>query len=223
MPGVSVCGATPFLAAQLSRRLEEVEPLELHAGHDLEAHLLGALEHPLERLARALGMRRAVGVDEVAEEERHVGVPRHVARGVQVEPRQRVGKAVLPAGGGGVVVGDIHHVPAQHHVAEAEAAGRVGLGGAEELVDVQVLAAQHAVDVADRDLDLGCAGQLDALDGRVLSRRVLLRMWPWWYVVWLRIRTATVSAPAAATWRGRVRTPLPARGSAACGPPAQSR
>jgi hypothetical protein len=47
---------------------------------DLEAHLLGARQHALERLARAHGMRRAVGVDELAQEEGHVVVPGHVAR-----------------------------------------------------------------------------------------------------------------------------------------------
>ena len=75
----------------------------------------------------------------------------------EVEPRERVGKAVLPAGELGVVVGLVGDVPAEDDVAEAEAAGRRRLGRAEELVDVQVLAAQDAVDVADRDLDLaGC-------------------------------------------------------------------
>ena len=65
---------------------------------DVEAELLGALEHALQRLARADRVGRAVGVDELAEEERHVVVPGHAARGVEVEPRQRVGEAVLPAG-----------------------------------------------------------------------------------------------------------------------------
>jgi hypothetical protein len=46
----------------------------------MEAHFLGALEHALERLARAHGMRRAVGVDELAEHKGHVVVPGHVAR-----------------------------------------------------------------------------------------------------------------------------------------------
>ena len=98
-----------------------------------------------------------VGIDELAEEERHVAVPRHGALGRQVEARERVGKAVLPAGERRVVVGLVGDVPAEDDVAEAEAAGRRWLGGAEELVDVQVLAAQDAVDVAHRDLDLGAA------------------------------------------------------------------
>ncbi len=63
------------------RRLEEVEPLELHPAHRGEAHLLGARENALQRLARADRRRRVVGVDELAEEERHVAVPRHAALG----------------------------------------------------------------------------------------------------------------------------------------------
>jgi hypothetical protein len=57
---------------------------------------------------------------------------------------------VVPAGELGVVVALVVHVPAEHHVAEAEAA----LDGGEELVAVDVLAAQDAVDVADGDLHL---------------------------------------------------------------------
>ena len=75
-------------------------------------------------------MRRAIGIDKLAQEEGHTVVPGHVARGVQVQPRQRVRETVLPAGGGGVVVGVVHHVPTQHHVAKAEAATWVGLGRA---------------------------------------------------------------------------------------------
>jgi hypothetical protein len=117
-------------------------------------------EHPLERLPRADRVGRAVGVDELAGEEGHAAVPGHVAQRVEVEPRQRVGKAVLPAGDLRVVVAQVVRVPAEDDVAEAEAA----LRRAEELVAVQVLAAQDAVDVADRDLDLADARLADRGD-----------------------------------------------------------
>ena len=86
----------------------------------------------------------------------------------EVEPRERVGESVLPAGERGVVVGLVGDVPAEDDVAEAEAARRRRLGGAEELVDVQVLAAQDAVDVADRDLDLVAAALADGGERRML-------------------------------------------------------
>ena len=139
------------------RRFQEIEPLEFHAGHDLEAHFLGAPQHALER------MGRCIGVDELAEEKGHALVPGHMAEGSQVQPCQRIGKAVLPARHRGVVVAAVGHVPAQHHVAKAKAAGRVGFGGAQEFVLVQDLAAQHAVDVADGHLDLGRARFFDRL------------------------------------------------------------
>ena len=77
-----------------------------------------------------------------------------MALGVEVDACQGVGKAVLPAGDLGVVVALVLRVPAEHHVAEAEAL----LGSAKELVAVEDLAAQDAVDVAGRHLDLGSPG-----------------------------------------------------------------
>ena len=158
MPGVSGSGPTPCLAAQLcgvSAKLNHSNSMPAIAS---KPSFSARFEHALQGLARADRVGRAVGVDELAEEERHAVVPGHVARGVEVDARQRVGKAVLPAGDLGVVVALVVRVPAEHHVAEAEAALGVRLGGAEELVDVQVLAAQDAVDVAARDLDLAGVG-----------------------------------------------------------------
>ena len=123
-------GGHAFLGSPALRRLDKVEPLELHAGHDLKAHFFSALEHAFQRLTWALGVRRAIRIDKFTQKEGHAIVPGHVARGVQVQPRQRVRKTVLPAGGRGVVVGVVHHVPTQHHVAKAEAATWVGLGRA---------------------------------------------------------------------------------------------
>jgi len=68
----------------------------------------------------------------------------------RIELDLRIREAVLPARELGVVVAGVHHVPAQHDIAEPEAT----VQGRQELVLVQHLAAQHAVDVADGDLDL---------------------------------------------------------------------
>ena len=155
--------AHALLLGPAVRGLEEVEPLELDAGHRHHAELLGALEHALQGLARAHRVRRPVGIDEFAEEEGHAAVPRHVARGAEVDARQCVGEAMLPAGDLGVVVALVGRVPAEDHVAEAEAA----FGGAEELVAVQVLAAQDAVDVAARNLDLDGVGRAHRSQRRV--------------------------------------------------------
>ena len=148
-------------------RFQKVVPLELHAGHDLEAHFLCAFEHLFQGLARAKRVGRTVGIDKLPEEKIHVVVPRHFARGIQVESRQCVGESMLPAGHLGVVVGDIHHVPAQHHIAEAKAAFGVGLCRAQELVPVQVLAAQDAVDITDCNFNFGGPRFLDFRYSRV--------------------------------------------------------
>ena len=74
---------------------------------------------------------------------------------------QRIGIGGVPAGVCDVVVELVVGVPAQHHVAEAEAA----LQRREELGLRHVLAAQDAVDVEDADLDMGQAALLDDLAG----------------------------------------------------------
>ena len=104
------------------RRLGEVEPLELEPAHRREAEFLGARQHTLQRLARADRIRLAVSGDEVAEKERHLVIPGHAPRGTEIEARQCIRKAVLPADHRRVVVDRISHVPAEHNVAEPESA-----------------------------------------------------------------------------------------------------
>jgi hypothetical protein len=118
----------------------------------VKAELFGALQHALQYLSRTDWQRDFLAVllrDELSEEERHAAVPRHVPIGAEIDLREDVGESLVPAGQRRVVVGDVHHVPAEHHVAEAEAAFGRGI----ELVLVEILAAQHAVDVRDGDLD----------------------------------------------------------------------
>jgi hypothetical protein len=161
------------------RRLEEVEPLELHPAHRNEPHLLGAREDALQGLARADRRRRVVGLTNSPRKKGTLPSHGTVPLRREVEARERIRKAVLPAGERRVVVGLVADVPAEDDVAEAEAAGRRGLGGAEELVDVQVLAAQDAVDVADRDLDLAAAALADRGRARD-AREVGVVMTPFW-------------------------------------------
>src|SRR5258705_4455118 len=105
-------------------------------------------------------MGLAVGGDEVAEEERNTAVPGHGAIGPEVDSRERIGKTVLPAGELGVVVALVAGIPAEHHVAEAEAA----LDGGEELVAMDVLAAEDAVNVRYADLHLADVGAADRVE-----------------------------------------------------------
>ena len=70
-------GPDVALVRERLRRLAEVEPLVLEPREHLEAHLLGAREDPLVQLARADRQRLPIGLDEFAEEERHVVVPWH--------------------------------------------------------------------------------------------------------------------------------------------------
>ena len=74
---------------------------------------------------------------------------------------------MLPARGRGVVITLVLRVPAQDHVAKPEAALGIRLGGAKELVDVQVLAPQDAVDVAHSHFDFAVAFFAHSGDGGV--------------------------------------------------------
>ena len=82
---------------------------------------------------------------------------------------------MLPARCGRVVVGGIHHVPSEHHVAKPKTASRVGFGSAQELVTVQVLAAQDAVDVADCNFYLLGFTSAHMLDRGMFGKGIFLR------------------------------------------------
>ena len=145
-------GIDALLGSPGLRCLGEVEELELEPAHRLQRELLGALQHPLQHLPSVERKRLFTPVDhlhEVAEEEIHAVVPGHLAMRAEVEARQRIGKALVPARERGVVVALVVQVPAVHDIAEAEPA----LDHRRELVLVDVLAAQDAVDVGDGDLD----------------------------------------------------------------------
>src|SRR5260221_2162501 len=98
--------------------------------------------------------------DEIAEKERDAVVPGTGAVRPQIDPRDRVGEALVPSCQRGVVVALVVHVPAEDHVAKAEAA----VDGGEEFILVDVLAAQHAVDVGYGDLDAGPGGVADRVE-----------------------------------------------------------
>ena len=71
----------------------------------------------------------------------------------KVDPGQRVRIAGVPAGDLHVVVERVGRVPAEDHVAEAEA----GLGGGIELVAADIFPAEDAVDIESTDFDFGDA------------------------------------------------------------------
>ena len=157
----------PFLAAQLCGVSKKVVPLKLHAGHDLKAHLLGALEHPLERLARAgwaCGVPSALtnSPKKKGTSSSH-GTWRAVFRSSRAVAS---GKPCCQPVMRGVVVSNCPSCPspAPRRKSQSPPLGQ-GLGNAQELVAVQVLAAQHAIDVADRDLDALRARLADGRDG----------------------------------------------------------
>ncbi len=166
-----------FLLGPGGGRLGEVEPLELHPAHRYDTERLRALQHALEHLPRADRQRNLLAVlvgDEIAEEERHAAVPGNGAKRPEVDLREHVGEPLVPSGERRVVVGDVHHVPAEHDVAEAESAFR----GRVELLLVDVFAAQHAVDVRDRDLHAiarRVADRGDDLGGRGRIRHAVLQ------------------------------------------------
>ena len=136
------------LLAHGMRRLLEQEELELGRRRDREAHLLGLLQHAPQHAARAGRFRVAV---ELAQEERQVVLERNEPHGLGQHAHRGIRIGRVPAGERGVVVELIVRIPAQHHVAEAEAL----LEGGFELVAGHVLAAHDAVDIDDSDLHEG--------------------------------------------------------------------
>ena len=146
------------LRAHRVRRLVEHEVLVLEARVDLEAQRARLVDHPAQQAARA---GHVALLDELGEEEQHAGFERNVAAGLGQDAHGRVRIAGVPAGVLHVVVELVVGIPAQHHVAEAEAL----VERAEELLARHVLAAQDAVDVEHADLDVGEAALLDDLPG----------------------------------------------------------
>ena len=98
---------------------------------------------------------------ELAEEHDHVAFEGQRAAGVRQHAHRRVRIGGVPAGVFHVVVELVVRVPAQHHVAEAEALVERG----EELVAAHVLAAHDTVVVEDADLDVIELAFLDDLAG----------------------------------------------------------
>jgi hypothetical protein len=92
MPGVIGSGGAPFLAAQVcgvSRKLNHSNSMPVITWKPS----FSARASTRFSVCRGhSGLRRAVGVDELAEEEGHVVVPGHVARGVQVDRASASGK-----------------------------------------------------------------------------------------------------------------------------------
>src|SRR5207237_9902296 len=126
--------------------------------HPAEAKALGALQHLLQDWPAIERNRHVPSVflqDELSEEEIHAVGPRHVAMRAQVEPRQRVGESLVPAGQRRVGVARVAAIPAEYHIAKAEAAFDRRL----ELVLVNIFAAQDPVDIRH--------GQLSAMTRRV--------------------------------------------------------
>ena len=109
----------------------------------------------------------AIAVDKFTNEKRHIVVPRHIACSIQIQARQCIWKAMLPACDGGVVVALVGRVPTKHHVTKSKTACGIGLCCAFEFVDVQILATQNAVDVADGHFDFLSAAFFNRFECRV--------------------------------------------------------
>ena len=152
------------LLAHRVRRLVEEEELVFERRQDREAHLGGLGEHAAQEPARAdrLGLARRARTGRTACRSR-TACTRPVSR---QDAHRRVGIGGVPAGVVDVVVELVVRIPADDHVAEAEALLERG----EELVAADVFAAQDAVDVGDADLDMRVAALLDEAT-RILGAR----------------------------------------------------
>ena len=87
--------------------------------------------------------------------------PRACAAVLGDDTHQRVGISRVPAGVADVVVELVLGIPAEHHVAEAEAL----VQGGEEFLPGHVLAAQDPVDVEYADFDVAELALLDDAAG----------------------------------------------------------
>ena len=112
---------TEALFADGMRRLVEDEELELGRGRNRKAHILRLFQHPPQDAARAGRFRIAV---EFREEERQVVLERDQPHGFGKNAGRRVGIGGVPTRQRRVVVELVVGIPAQHHVADAEAACR---------------------------------------------------------------------------------------------------
>ena len=141
----------------MRRLLEQEELVFGRSGHRV-ADVLRAFEHAGERAARAY---RVGGRRELRQEQQPVAFERQRAAGCRHDPALGVGIRRVPAGKTDVVVELVGGIPAQHHVAEAEAAVEGGF----EFLPREIFAAQHAVDVEHAELDVaGLALADDVLD-----------------------------------------------------------
>src|SRR6218665_2192632 len=172
MPGVIGSGPTPCLAAQLCAL-----SLKLNHSNSMPAstvkpsfsarlstrfkvwrgHSACGLPSGLTNSPRKNGTCRSQGTSPPVPRSLRTSTPLPppgpLAGGARIDAHQRVRVAMLPAGQPGVVIAMVMRIPAQHHVAKAEA----GLGCAFEFVTVQILAAQNAIDITACHLDLGAA------------------------------------------------------------------
>ncbi len=135
------------LLAHRLRRLLEHEEFELGGGDGLVAQVVGFPDHAPQSGARAdgLGLLR-----ELAQEHDHVAFEGNAAAGLGHHAHRGIRVGRVPARVLHVVVELVVRIPAQHHVAEAEALVERG----EKLVAAHVLTAQDAVVVEDTDLDV---------------------------------------------------------------------
>ncbi len=144
------------LLAHALRRLVEQEELVFEGRAGGKAHPLRLLQHPAQGAARAERLGRAC---ELAKEEERALLEGQRPAGLGQDAHRRIRIGGVPAREGHIVIELIVGVPAQHHVAEAEAA----VEGREELGLGDVFAAQHAIGVEQADLDVGDAPLLDDL------------------------------------------------------------
>ena len=127
------------------RSLVEHEEFELGRRRHRKTHVLGFFQHAAQNAARTRRLGIAV---EFGEEERQVVFERDQPHGLGQNARRRVRIGRVPSRQRRVVVELIVGIPAQHHVAHAEAAGERGF----ELVAGHVFAAHDSVDIHDADL-----------------------------------------------------------------------
>ncbi len=129
------------------RRLVEHEEFVLESGVGLEPHVLRALHRAPQHRARA---QRLGLTGELAEEEQHVFLEGNLSARIRQHSHRRVRVAGVPAGEVDVVVELVVGIPAEHYVAETEAA----VEGGEKFLPCHVFAAQNAVDVEHTHLDV---------------------------------------------------------------------
>ena len=147
-----------MFVANRVRRLLEQEELVFGGRERRISHVLGAHKHAFQR---GSGADRLGGSRELGQKQQSVAFERQRPAGCGIDHALRIGVRRMPSGEADVVVELIARIPAEHDVAETEAA----IECRQEFLGGEVFPPQHAVHIENPELDVAHAAFMDDLRG----------------------------------------------------------